>query len=160
MERHGEQGERTPSQKHGQHGNRGLVLGLIRGAALRAVTTDLKPGDHDMEAAISLDLPLQSIKEITFEFRNLAAAQTRHVDVVPLRAAFVEMLLALHMHEVEFVNQSVTLEQSEGAVNRDPVNLRVQPASAPQQLAGIKVLFRGFHHAENGAALAGHAQPT
>jgi hypothetical protein len=88
---------------------------LIRGAALGAVATDFQPGDYDMEAAVSLNLPLQAIKEITFEFRNLAAAQARHVDVVPLWAAFVEVLLALHVHQIEFVNQPVPLEQSEGA---------------------------------------------
>jgi hypothetical protein len=62
------------------------------------------------------------------------------------------------MHQVEFVNQSVPLQQSEGAINRDPVDLRIKPAGASQQLAGIEVLFGGFHDAKNGAALAGHAQ--
>src|SRR6185312_7403461 len=33
----------------------GLVLGLIRGAALGAITTNFQPGDYDMEAAVSLN---------------------------------------------------------------------------------------------------------
>jgi hypothetical protein len=124
------------------------------------VAADFKPRDHDMEAAISLNLPLQSIEEVTFEFRDLAAAQTGHVDVVPLWAALVEVFLALHMHEVEFVNQSVPLQQSESAVDSHPIDLGINPAGAPQQLAGVKVLFGGLHYAENGAALASHAQPA
>ena len=67
-----------------------------------------------MEAAVSLDLSFEAIEEVTLKFGDLSAAQTRHVDVVPLRAAFVEVFLALHVHEVEFVNQSVPLEQIQG----------------------------------------------
>jgi hypothetical protein len=160
-----------PGQKRGYCGHEEIELALVK---LYHVTGEARylrlsqyfvdergrqPHYYDMEAAVSLNLPLQAIKEITFEFRNLAAAQARHVDVVPLGAAFVEVFLALHVHEIEFVNQPVSLEQSERAVNRDPVNLRVQPAGAPQQLAGIEVLLGGFHHTENGAALARHAQP-
>jgi hypothetical protein len=52
----------------------------------------------------------------------------------------------------------VSLEQSQGAIHRDPVDLRIKPAGASQQLASIKVLFGGFDHAQNGAALASHAQ--
>jgi len=36
----------------------------------------------------------------------------------------------------------------------------VWPAGAPQQLAGIEMLFGGFHHAEDGSALPRHAQPA
>ena len=52
----------------------GLVFGLLCSAALRTVTPDFKSGDHDVKAAISLNLPFQAIKEVTFKFGNLAAA--------------------------------------------------------------------------------------
>src|ERR1700682_334086 len=78
--------------------------------------------------------------------------------MVPPWPAFVEVFLALHMHQVEFVNQAVPFQKSKRAVDRDPVNLRVETAGTPQQLAGIEVLLGGFHHAEDGAALTRHAQ--
>src|SRR5258708_14335273 len=99
-----------------------LIFSLICGAALRTVTADFESGDDDVEAAISLNLPLQSIEKVTLKFSNLATAQTCHVDVVALRAALVEVFLALHMHQVRFVNQSVSLEQSQGAIHPDPVD--------------------------------------
>ena len=78
--------------------------------------------------------------------------------MVPLWAALIEMFLALHVHQVEFVNQSMPLQKSERAIDRDAVDLRVKPAGVPQQLTGIQMLFGRFHHAEDGSALTGHAQ--
>jgi hypothetical protein len=131
---------------------------LVRGAALGAVTTDFQPGDDDMEAAVPLDLTFQAVEQVTLEFRNLATAQARHVNVVPLGAAFVVVFLALHVHEIEFVNQTMSLEQSQGAIDSDPVNLGIEAAGAAQQLTGVKVLLGGLDHAQNRAALARHAQ--
>lgn len=77
---------------------------LFRGAAFGAVAANFQPADNDVEAALALDLALQPIEKIALELRNFPAAQAGHVDVIAMRTAFVEMLLALHMHEVEFVN--------------------------------------------------------
>src|SRR5437762_85529 len=95
---------------------------LLGRPALRAISTDFQPADNDVKAAFALDLPFQPVEEVAFELRNSSAAQAGHVDVIAMRAAFVEMLLALHVHEVEFVYQSVALEQFERAINRDPID--------------------------------------
>ena len=111
-----------------------------------------------MEAAVALDLSLQAVKEIALEFRDLAAAQAGHVDVVALRAALVIMFLALHVHEIQFVDQAMSFEQTESAINGDSVDVGIETAGVAQDLAGVEVLFGGFDHAEDGAALVGHAQ--
>ena len=111
-----------------------------------------------MKPAVALDLALQAVKEIAFEFHDLAAAQAGHVDVIALRAAFVVMFLALHVHEVELVHQPVPLQQTERAIHSHAVNSWVHPARAAENLAGIEMLFGGFDHAENRAPLARHAQ--
>jgi hypothetical protein len=54
----------------------------------------------------------------------------------------------------------VALQQSEGAIDRDPINLRIDPSRPSQQLTGVKVLFGGFHHTQNGSALSRHAEPA
>ena len=130
------------------------------GAALRAVPSNFKAADHDGEAAIALNLALQPIEQVAFKFRDLATAQAGHVNVIPLRTALVIMLLALHVHEVKLVHQAVALEQIEGAVNRDPVDVFVELPRAPQDLTGVKMLLGGFHHAQDGAALPRHTQAT
>ena len=133
---------------------------MFGGAALGAVAADFEPGDDNVEAAIPLDLSLQSIKEVAFKFRNLAAAQTRHVDMVPLRAPFIEMFLALHMHQVEFVNQSVPLQQAQSAINRDPVYLGIDagaPAAATDWRPDAVWLFPPRSES---CGVVGHTQPA
>jgi hypothetical protein len=109
---------------------RKLRLGLLGGTALRAVAANFEPGDHNMEAAISLNLALESIEQIAFKFGNLAASQAGHVNVIALGAAFVKVFLSLHVHQVEFIDQSVAFQQSKSAINRHPVNLRIDAPGA------------------------------
>ena len=63
------------------------------GPALTAIAAHFKPAHHDVEAAIALNLPLQAVEEIALEFRNLAAAQARHMDVIALGPALVLSLI-------------------------------------------------------------------
>jgi hypothetical protein len=137
-----------------------LFVWLFRGTALRTVTADFQSGNDDVEPAIPLNLSLQAVEEIALKFSNLAAAETCHVNVVPLRPPLVVVLLALHVHQVKFVNQAVPLQQAKRAINRHSINLRIEAACAAEQLAGVKVLFGGFNHAEYRTALAGHAEST
>lgn len=113
-----------------------------------------------MEAAIALDLTLQTVEKIAFEFHNFSAPQARHVDVIALRATLVIMFFALKMHKVEFVHQAVALQQVESAVNRDTIDLRIDFLRAAQNPGSIEVLLGRFDHAQDGFALASHAKPT
>jgi len=79
-------------------------------AAIPTVTTHFQAADNDVEAAIALDLTLEAVEEIAFKFHDLAATQASHVDVIALRAPLVEVLLALHVHQVEFVDKSMPLQ--------------------------------------------------
>src|ERR1700730_9535223 len=116
-----------------------------RGPALVAIAADFQARDYDVELAITLNLPLQAVEEIALKFHDLAATQACHVNVVSLWTPFVVMLLALHVHQVELVDQAMTLEQIDGAVDGDPVDLRINLAGFAQDLAGVEVLFGGLH---------------
>jgi hypothetical protein len=134
-----------------------LFAGLFGRPALGAVAADLKSCNYDVELAIPLNLSLQSVEQVTFKFGNLTAAETCHVNVIPLRTPLVVVLFALHVHQVQFINQSMSLEQAEGTINSDAINLGIEAPGAAQQLAGVEMLLGGFDHAENGATLTGHA---
>ena len=95
-------------------------------AAGAAVAADFQAGNNDVEAAIALDLSFEAIEEITFEFGDFSAAQAGHVDMVPLGATFVIMLLALQVHEVEFVNQAVAFQEIQRAVDGHAIDLRIE----------------------------------
>jgi hypothetical protein len=74
------------------------------GSALRAIAANFQPRNHNMEAAVALNLAFKAVEEIAFELGYLSAAQARHVDVITLGPSLIVVLLTLHVHEVEFVN--------------------------------------------------------
>jgi hypothetical protein len=111
-----------------------------------------------VEAAFALDLALETVEEVAFEFRNLPASQARHMNVVPLRTPFIEVFLTLHVHKVEFVNQAVALEQVQSAIDRDAINAGIEATGLAKDLRRIEVLLGSLYHAENGTALVRHAE--
>ena len=42
-------------------------------AACATIAADLEPGDDDVEAAIALDLSLEAVEQVAFEFGDLSA---------------------------------------------------------------------------------------
>ena len=82
------------------------------GAALGAISANFQSSHDDVESAITLDLTLETVEEIALEFHDLPATQACHVNVIALGTAFVKMLLPLHVHEIEFIDQSMTLEKA------------------------------------------------
>ena len=110
-----------------------------------------------MKLALALDLSLQTVEEITFKLEYFSAAKAGHVQVIALRAALVKVLFSLEVHEIEFVDESVALEQFQRAIDGHAVDFGIEIASFTEQLTGIEMLLGGFDHAENDAALPGHA---
>src|SRR5215467_11836743 len=102
-----------PSDAHPLSGQF-FVSGLLqpdatsaRSAAGRAVAADFKAAHDDVKLAVALDLALEAVEQIAFEFRDLAAAQAGHVDVITLRPALVIVLLALHVRQIKFVDKAM-----------------------------------------------------
>ena len=80
-------------------------------AALRAIASDFQARNDDVEVAIALNLPLQAVEEVALEFRDLAATQASHMNVVALGPPLIKMLFALHVHEIKLIYQAMPLEQ-------------------------------------------------
>jgi len=129
------------------------ALGGRSSAALGAISANFQAAHDDMEAAIALDLAFEAVEKIALEFHDLSATKTCHVNVIALRTAFVKMLFSLHVHQIEFVDQSVTLEQAEGAIDGNAVNSGIQFARVAENLRGIQMLLGGFNHNEDGTSL-------
>ncbi len=123
------------------------------GTALSTVPANFQASHDNVEAAIALNLALEPVEEIAFEFHDLSTAQARHVNVVPLRTTLIKMLFPLHVHEIEFIDQSMALEKAERAIDGNAVDSRVQFARVTQNLGRVEVLLRSFYDAEDGASL-------
>ena len=128
------------------------------GAAIRAVSAHFQAADYDVKAAVAFDLTLKAVEEIAFKFHDLAATQAGHMDVIALRTPLVEVLLALHVHKIEFVNESMPLQELEGAVNGNAIDGGIKLAGMAQDLRSIKVLLGVLDHAEDGATLPSQAK--
>jgi hypothetical protein len=114
---------------------------------LRAVPANFQPADYNVETALALDLPLQAVKQITLKLGDFPAAQAGHMNVIALRPALVKVLLALHVHQVELVDQAMPLEQFESAIDGHAIDAGVKFARLAQNLSRVHVLLGSFDNA-------------
>jgi len=93
-------------------GNSPLPSGASRsrsGSTRGAISADFHACDGNLEAAVLLHLFFQVVEESAFELRDSATTQTGHVHVLARCFALVKMFLTLEMHQIEFINQSMSL---------------------------------------------------
>jgi hypothetical protein len=64
-----------------------------------------------MKTALLLQLSLERVEPFADKFRDLSTIQTIDMDVIPAQLAFLVVALAFQMHQVKFVNHSVTLQR-------------------------------------------------
>ena len=77
------------------------------------------------------------------------------MSVFLFAASFVVMLLASLVHQVELVHQSALLQQFQGAVNSDTIQLRVQLLGHVEQAFGVQVTTSLVDEIEQNFALPG-----
>ena len=69
--------------------------------------------------------------------------------------AFVEVSIAAEMQEIEFVDESVALEQIERAVDGDAGDVGIDLLGAFENFAGVQMAAGGFHDLQEDPALFG-----
>jgi hypothetical protein len=127
------------------------------GEAVVADATYFGAGDGDEELAVPGDLVFKLVVEVAFEFADLAAAQTGHVNVIARAMGFVIVAITAQMQQVEFVDEAVFFEQIDGAVDSDEMHVLVQFLGALEDLIDVEMLFGVVHDLEDDAALAREA---
>jgi hypothetical protein len=70
------------------------------------------------------------------------------------------MLFAVEVHQIELIDQSMPFQQGERPIDGHTINVGSDFAGTPENLRRIQVLLRSLYNAQDGAALAGHAQPA
>ena len=79
------------------------------------------------------------------------------MDVIARAVAFVEVLVAAQVEQVELVDQAVALEQVEGAVDGHAVDARIEFLRAIENGAGVEVALGVVHDFEQDFSLARQA---
>ncbi len=129
-------------------------------AAIFAVAAYLGAGHRDFDIAILLDLLLQFFVEAGLEFAHLAAFQAGDVDVVAQAVAFVKVLVAAEVQQVELIDEAVALQQIEGAVDGDAMDAGIDFLGPFENGAGVQVAFGVVHDLEQDFSLAREAHTT
>ena len=68
------------------------------------------------------------------------------MNVIARAMAFVIVLVAVDVQQIELVNQAVTLEHVQRAVNRNAMDTRIDALGALEDGAGVQMLFGVIHH--------------
>lgn len=79
------------------------------------------------------------------------------MNVVARAVAFVKMLVAAQVEEVEFVNQAIALEQIQSSVDSYAVHPGIEFLRAFEDRSGIEVAFGAVHYAKQDFSLARQA---
>src|SRR5277367_4195067 len=86
-------------------------------AAVGAEAAYFCAGYGDFDAAVAGDLGFQLLVEFAFELADFAAADAGDMDMVARAVAFVEVAIAAEMQEIEFVDEALTLEKIQRAID-------------------------------------------
>jgi hypothetical protein len=92
--------------------------------------------------------------EARFEFTDFATAEAGDVDMVARTVGFVIVTITAKMEKIEFVDQALFLEEIDGAIDGDEMDVWINFLGAAENLIDIEVLFSVIHDLENHAALA------
>jgi len=76
------------------------------------------------------------------------------VDVVARAVAFVEVLVAAEVQQVELIDEAVAFQQIKGAVNGDAMNAGIDFPGPFENGAGVQVAFGVVHDLEQDFSLA------
>ena len=110
-----------------------------------------------MHFEVAGDLLFELLVEAGFEFADFAAAEAGDMDVVAGSVGFVVMAVAAEVEEIELVDEAFFLEEVDGAVDGDEMDVGVHFLGASEDLIDVEMLFGGVHNFEDDAALAGEA---
>lgn len=130
-------------------------MGLF--GASRAIPADFQSRHRNPEAAVLRHLTFKILKNIADELHDPATTKTCDMDVVAVDLALVIMALAMNVHEIEFVDQAVALEQAQSPIDGAAVDTGIKFFRFAEKLRGVQMFGRGFHNAKDGTALLRHA---
>jgi len=122
-----------------------------------ADAADFGAGDGDLHLEVAGNLFLELLVEARLEFADLAAAEAGDMDVVAGAVGLVVVAVAAEMEKIELVNETLFLEQVDGAVDGDEMDGGIDFLGALEDLIDVEVLLGVVHDFENDAALAGEA---
>src|ERR1700690_2192799 len=94
-------------------------------SAFFAESANFQPRNANLKSTLRRHLRLQSLKSRARIFHNRPALETSHVAMIAIRLRLVIMFLALDVHQVKFIDQTLALQQRERSINGGTIDTRV-----------------------------------
>jgi hypothetical protein len=123
------------------------------GAAFRAIAANLQPRYRNSEGALLLHFPLELGEQDTLKLRYLATAYASHMQVFAASASLVKMPFAFHMHEIEFIYETLALQESQCAVHGNAVHPVIESLRLAQNLCCIQMAIGRLDDADDNPPL-------
>ena len=130
---------------------------FFSGEAIVADAANFGTRDGNVDVAVARNLLFELIVEMRFEFADFAAAQAGNVNVVARAVGFVVVAIPAKMEEIEFVDEALLLEEIDGAIDGDQVDVGANLLGTFENLIHVEMLFGVVHDLEDDAALASEA---
>jgi len=113
-----------------------------------------------VDVTIAGNLFFELLVEARLEFTDLATAEAGDVDMVAGAVCFVIVAVAAEVQEIEFVDEALALEEIDGAVDGDQMNVGIDFLGAVENLVDVKMLLGRIHDLKDDAALASQTDAT
>ena len=136
-----------------------LQMFLFLCSAQTAKPSCLKPYNLNLEIVFCRYLLFEPFKCGSRELDNLSTPKTSQMQMVLMSFCLKVVLLAVQVHQIQFVDQAQHLKQFDRSVHCRAVNIGITLAGALQQARCIQMsrcLLNGF---DQSAALRGQADP-
>ncbi len=130
---------------------------LVAFLALLANSAHFQPHYPDLKTALLDHLLFQFLERRARVFHDRAAPKAGHVTVIAVGLGLVIMLLALDVHEIEFIDQPAILEQCESSIDRGAIDIGVLFPGKLEEHGCIQMPGRVLNDIHQEAPLSGHA---
>jgi hypothetical protein len=104
-----------------------------------AKSTHFQPDYPDLEATLLNHLFFQFLERRTRVFHDRAAPEAGHVAVISIGFGLVIVLLALNVHQIQFIDQPTVFEQREGSIDRGAIDIRILFPGDLQKPSGVQM---------------------
>jgi hypothetical protein len=133
------------------------TLTACRCTALATAATYFQSDYSNKKPLLATYLRLKALEHRTGELFNPTALEARQMSVIDSGLCFVEVLLTVQMHQVEFINQSQPFEKFEGSVHCCTIDLAITLLGQHQQGGRIQMAVGVLDGFEQYFSLAGDA---
>jgi hypothetical protein len=133
---------------------------VCESAATAAAATHFKSHNPDVEPCLTRDFRLQAFKQGARELFDSPALEAGKVHVIDVRLRLIKVLLAVQVHEIQFIDQTQLLEEFQGSVDRGPVNSLVALPRQLQQTRRVKMAVRVLDRLDKDLSLSRDADAS